>query len=92
MPAAKLIADCGATKGEWLLINGKKKTRIFTQGISPYFLNTLQIRELITRELLPGLKKMHVAEVYYYGTGCSNPANVSSVKKALKTCFPEADI
>lgn len=87
MPAIKLIADSGATKAEWcLLSNGKKKT-IITQGISPYFLNTNQIVELLQAELLPRLSKVKIDEIHYYGTGCANPANAKSVKKALLAVF-----
>lgn len=87
MPAIKLIADSGATKAEWcLLSNGKKKT-IITQGISPYFLNTNQIIELLQTELLPRLSKVKIDEIHYYGTGCANPANAKSVKKALLAVF-----
>ena len=87
MPVVKLIADSGATKAEWCLLkNGRKKT-LFTQGISPYFLNTQQIYELIEKELKPRLRKEQIDEVYYYGTGCANPHNARSVKKALNKAF-----
>lgn len=86
----KLIADSGATKAEWCLIkNGKEKT-IFTQGISPYFLNTEQITELLLKELKPRLRNIRVDEVYYYGTGCANPINARSVKKAIQQVFTGA--
>ncbi len=92
MATIKLIADSGATKAEWcLLINGRKKT-IITQGISPYFLNTEQIADLLLKELKPQLKNMEVDEVFYYGTGCSNPANAKSVQKAIKKVFVNAKI
>ncbi len=88
MPVIKLIADSGATKAEWCLIrNGRRKT-IFTQGISPYFLNTGQIVTLLRNELLPALKKTVPDEIFYYGTGCANPVNAQSVKKALRQVFP----
>jgi glucosamine kinase len=88
----KLIADSGATKAEWCLLhNGKKKT-IFTQGISPYFLNTEQIRDLLLKELKPKLRNIEVDEVFYYGTGCANPTNAKSVKKAIRQVFPMADV
>lgn len=90
MPAVKLIADSGATKAEWCLIQGKKKKTIFTQGISPYFLNTVQIVELLQKELLPSIGKVVVNEVYYYGTGCINPANIRIVKLAMKQLFKDA--
>jgi N-acetylglucosamine kinase-like BadF-type ATPase len=92
MPVTKLIADSGATKAEWCLIsNGKKKT-FFTQGISPYFLNTEQITALLLKELKPKLKNAEIEEVYYYGTGCANPNNAKSVKKAIKNVFAGAKV
>lgn len=87
-----LIADSGATKAEWCLINNGKKRTLFTQGISPYFLNTGQITALVQEELAVKLKKVEVEEVYYYGTGCANPANAKSVQKALKKVFPGARV
>lgn len=90
MPAVKLIADSGATKAEWcLVLDGKKKT-IITQGISPYFLDTAQITELLQKELKPKLKNTEVDEIFYYGTGCANPVNAKSIKKAILTNFPGA--
>ena len=87
-----LIADSGATKAEWCLVNNGKKASLFTQGISPYFLKTDQIQALILSELKPQLKKQVVDNVFYYGTGCANPDNAKSVKKALKHVFPSASI
>jgi N-acetylglucosamine kinase-like BadF-type ATPase len=90
--SVKLIADSGATKCEWcLLVDGKKKT-IHTQGISPYFLNEQQILALLEKTLLPKLKGAIVTEVHFYGTGLSNPLNVSILKTVLKKCFKKAKI
>jgi glucosamine kinase len=83
----KLICDSGATKAEWCLVNKGKKKTIFTQGISPYFLNTNQIADLLKKELWPKIKNLRVDEIFYYGTGCANPANAKSVKKALQHVF-----
>jgi N-acetylglucosamine kinase-like BadF-type ATPase len=90
MPTIKLIADSGSTKAEWCLLEGGKKKIIFTQGISPYFLNTNQIAELLARELVPNLDRKKPAELYYYGTGCMDPKNVRLVKKAIQQVFPNA--
>lgn len=87
-----LIADSGATKAEWVLHNNGKKKTLFTQGISPYFLNTDQVAELLQKELTPGLENITVQEIHYYGTGCANPDNVKSIKKALHRVFPEAQV
>lgn len=88
--SATLIADSGATKAEWVLLhNGKKKT-IFTQGISPYFLSTEQIVDLIQAELVKKLNGVEITQIFYYGTGCANPDNARSIKNALKKNFPKA--
>jgi len=92
MASIKLIADSGATKAEWCLVNGGKVKTIFTQGISPYFLNTEQITDLLVKELKPKLKNVSVDEVFYYGTGCANPANAKSVKKAITNVVPGAKV
>lgn len=87
----RLIADSGATKCEWCVLeNGKKKKTIYTQGISPYFLNGIQIIELLERELLPKLKNFTIQEVYFYGTGLGNPNNIKIVRAVFKKIFPKA--
>ncbi len=90
--AIKLIADSGATKCEWCLVNNGKKKTIITQGISPYFLNAVQILALLEIELLPKIKNINIEEVHYYGTGLSNPNNVKTMKSCLKKLFPTAII
>lgn len=88
----KLIADSGASKTVWCLIDGKKKKTVITQGISPYFLTTEQIKDLLSKELFPKVKAKLPDEIYYYGTGCANPANAKSVKQALKKVFTAATV
>ncbi|HEX3024208.1 MAG TPA: N-acetylglucosamine kinase [Chitinophagaceae bacterium] len=90
--SVKLIADSGATKCEWCLLQGGKKKTILTQGISPYFLNGQQIISLLQKELLPKLKLTEVNEIYFYGTGLSNPNNSKIIKLSLKKIFPSAVI
>lgn len=88
----QLIADSGSTKCEWCLINNGKKKTILTQGISPYFLDTNQIIELLQKELLPKLKNVEISNIYFYGTGLSNVNNVKIVNAALKKLFKGAKI
>lgn len=92
MSSVKLIADSGATKAEWCLLKNKTRKTVFTQGISPYFLNSDQITGILTGELLPSLKNVQVDEIHYYGTGCINPANSTLVKKALQRVFTNASV
>lgn len=88
----KLIADSGSTKTEWCLLDGKKKKLVNTQGLSPYFLSGIQIKEVLEKELLPKLKKAVPDEIFFYGTGCSNPGNVKIVKEAIKAVFRKSKI
>jgi N-acetylglucosamine kinase-like BadF-type ATPase len=87
-----LIADSGATKAEWCLLRGKKKQTILTSGISPYFLSTNAIRDVVQQEVAGSLKNVTVEKLFFYGTGCANPENARSVKKALQAVFPSAHI
>lgn len=92
MAKIKLIADSGATKAEWSVVGAGKTRTITTQGISPYFLGTDQITDLLQKELVKKLKGTRIDEIYYYGTGCANPANARSVAKAIRNNFPAAKI
>ena len=92
MPGIKLIADSGATKAEWCLLKGNGTKTFFTQGISPYFLDSEKIQQVLHTELKPFLKKIEVDEIFYYGTGCANPANAKMVKGAIEKVFPEAKV
>jgi len=85
-----LIADSGATKTTWCLFGGPRKKTVQTQGISPYFFTAPQITALLQKELLPKLKNAAIEEIFFYGTGCSNPANVALVTTAIKAALPQA--
>lgn len=88
----KLIADSGATKCEWCLINNGRKKTFFTIGISPYFLSGDQIIELLTNEVGKKTKNLQVDEIHFYGTGLSNPNNVLIIKKSLGQVFKGAKV
>ncbi len=92
MPTIKLIADGGSTKTEWCLLQGKKKTTVFSQGMSPYFVSGPEMEKIIRKELLPGIGKKQPGEIFYYGTGCGNAGNVKMISKVLKNIFPAAII
>jgi glucosamine kinase len=88
----KLIADSGATKAEWCLLNGKTTKTCFTQGLSPYFLSGEQIQEIIEKEVKPKIGKAEPDEVWFYGTGLANPENAKLVKKAIQKVFKKAKV
>ena len=92
MPTVKLIADSGSTKTDWCLLKNNKPTIFTSQGMSPYFVNSEGMEKIIREEVMPFLKKNQVEEIYFYGTGCKNPANLKMIKKVFQHIFPHASI
>lgn len=86
----KLIADSGSTKAEWCLLDGKKKRTFVTEGLSPYFLSGEQIQKILEEKLKAKMKNIEPDEIFFYGTGCSNPDNVKLVKKAIQKVFTKS--
>lgn len=77
-----LIADSGSTKTEWCLITENKRQIVFTQGLSPYFLNQNEIEQVLKNELLTGLHIMPDT-IHFYGTGCASDENCHILKQCL---------
>jgi N-acetylglucosamine kinase-like BadF-type ATPase len=92
IPSIKLIADSGSTKTEWCLIKNKAKTLFTTQGMSPYFVNEAQAEQILSTEVIPTLKRNKIDEIFFYGTGCKNPANIQMFRKVFKKMFAGAKI
>jgi N-acetylglucosamine kinase-like BadF-type ATPase len=90
MKKTYLIADSGATKCQWTLVQNGKRQTIKTTGISPYFLSLQDIVQLIEKSFQKKVDLSKVDAVYFYGTGLSNPDNVIILKKALKSVFKNA--
>lgn len=44
-----LIADSGATNCQWTLVQNKKRQSVRTIGISPYFLSTQSMIEILQK-------------------------------------------
>ena len=90
--SVKLIADSGSTKTEWCLLKNNKPTLFTSQGMSPYFVNEEGAEKILNREVLPFLEKNKIDEIYFYGTGCKNPANIKMFKKVFYKIFPNAEV
>ena len=87
-----LIADSGATKCHWTLVQNNKKTTVNTIGISPYFLSTKEMTELLEKSFAKKTNVTKIDAVYFYGTGLTNLDNITSLKKALKAVFTNATL
>ncbi len=87
-----LIADCGSTKIDWCLINGKEKVaQIFTTGMNALLMTEAEMTERIKTELLPHIRGYKVTEVYYYGAGIISDEIKSQVINAIKANIPTAE-
>lgn len=83
-----LIADSGATKTDWLYVDGNEFVQVQTQGLHPATLavdnDELEIRDLVG-EFNPEV-------VHFYGAGCGNPVSDEIIKRFLSPIFPESKI
>lgn len=88
-----IIADCGSTKSDWLLIHGGRDQQLEnTIGFSPFFHSTEEIKSILERELLPKLEPAAVKEIYFYGTGVHDEHRAEIVAAALRAVFPNAAV
>lgn len=87
----KLIADCGSTKIDWVLLkDGKVEKQVFTLGINAVMLTEEEIRNRIAAELMPELGDTAVEEIYFYGAGCISEEVCGNVARALRANIPSA--
>ena len=87
-----LIADSGATKTSWILVDGDKEQQINTSGLNPVFRADTEIEAIIFDELLPQLSNKHIDQLYFYGAGCRQWDQAERVEKFLKEAFPNSGI
>jgi len=88
-----LIADSGATKTHWVLIDGKSVVEeIYTPGFNPYYYDTDDFEQSLSEILSEKIKGHTVKHVYFYGSGVSSKTNKSIVENILNTLLPDAVI
>jgi glucosamine kinase len=88
-----IIADCGSTKCDWLLLHGGRDQQLEnTVGFSPFFHSTEEIKNILVEQLLPKLDVNAVLEVYFYGTGVHDEHRSEIVGAALRAVFPNAAV
>jgi glucosamine kinase len=83
-----LIADSGATKTDWLYLDGTETTQIKTQGLHPS--NIQQMSDAIDIENQVGSLKP--GSIHFFGAGCGNPVSDEIVRRFLQPIFPDSEI
>jgi glucosamine kinase len=87
-----LIADSGSTKTEWRSVSDDIVGKSYiSSGINPYFLPGEAIVKLLKKEMAE-TEGINFTHIYFYSTGCSNPAKENIVREALSQCFGTARI
>lgn len=87
-----LIADCGSTKIDWCVLDGKEMVaQVFTCGMNALMLTEEEMFQTIEKELMPHIKGMEITEVYYYGAGCLFDDVCNNVRNAIKRNIPTAE-
>ena len=88
-----IIADCGSTKCDWLLVHGERDQQLEnTVGFSPFFHTTAEITDILKTQLLPKIKPVMVEQVWFYGTGVHDEHRAEIVAAALRAVFPNAGV
>jgi N-acetylglucosamine kinase-like BadF-type ATPase len=87
-----IIADAGATKIQWAVINdGKASGPIETAGFNPYFMESRILLDAVEKDLAPFINPGYIKQVYYYGAGCSTMFKCNIVEDVLKEVFENSD-
>lgn len=88
-----IIADCGSTKCDWLLVHGGRNQQLEnTVGFSPFFHSTADILNIIREQLLDKLDPLEVERIWFYGTGIHDEHRAEIVAAALREAFPQAEV
>jgi glucosamine kinase len=88
-----IIADCGSTKCDWLLVHGGRDQQLEnTVGFSPFFHTTSEIEAIIKTQLLPKLEADTVEQIWFYGTGVHDAHRADIIAQALRSVFPKANV
>ncbi len=89
-----LIADSGATKASWCLLQkGSVRVEFVSPGINASLISKERLVERIAAEVVPPLVDYlsGIHHVHFYGAGCL-PAVCHTVAEAINTHIPEAHI
>jgi glucosamine kinase len=82
-----LIAESGATKTIWVLIDGAKRKQFKTKGINPQIQSVFEIEDLLEKELYPQVQGKQPEKIFFYGAGCATKKNQDKVVSSLKKKF-----
>jgi glucosamine kinase len=88
-----LIADSGASKSDWVLVD-KNGERMGFQliGLNPFYLTPEETRNILSKELTPFIEAKSIEKLFFYGAGCSSPYKCMMLEEAFLTLFKNSEI
>ena len=89
-----LIADSGATKSDWIALDGTGKEAFVTQtlGLSPEVLTREVIEDRLANNYELSKNKDKISHLYFYGAGCGTDRMKRFLKEIFKVFFPNAEV
>ncbi len=86
-----IVADCGSTKCDWLLIKGDRDQELVnTQGFNPFFHTTEEIAAILREQLCPKLPAgIAVKNIWFYGAGIHDLERAGIIAAAFRAVFPD---
>jgi N-acetylglucosamine kinase-like BadF-type ATPase len=89
----KLIADSGATKSDWVLMDHSGEKMSFQlSGMNPFYINSDKIIEILGHDIVPFINPKKITEVYFYGSGCSSPHKKMVLEDAIQKVFTASHV
>lgn len=87
-----LIVDSGATKSDWIALDGKGEQLFMTQtlGLSPEVLTRPVIEDRLANNFELSQNREKVTHLFFYGAGCGTDRMKIFLKDIFKVFFPNA--
>jgi glucosamine kinase len=88
-----LIADSGASKTNWRLIQKDGSIgQASAPGFNPYYQPIEDLKRNVREILMPQIHNNEVDKIFFYGAGASSAKNQLTIKNAFQEFFPAAQI
>ncbi len=88
-----LVADSGATKTHWVLLDkGKVQLEVYSKGFNPYYYKADDFTQSLMDEFIGKISFKDISAIYFYAAGCSSKANANIIQSILSKIFVNASI
>ncbi|MFU8842440.1 MAG: hypothetical protein ACNA7V_01385 [Bacteroidales bacterium] len=88
-----LIADSGASKSDWILIDKNGEHLSFQLiGLNPFYLTPEETGNILSKELTPFIEAKKIEKLYFYGAGCASPYKCMMLEEAFSALFKNSEI